>query len=709
MRKLYFAFSALLFSAALFSQQQIIPCHTDEAMKALFDKDPSAKARYEATHSAQNQASAEKGSNLSSVQSYTLDTIPVVFHILHEWGPENIPDSYVRQALAEVNRVHTMTIPDVAQIDPYFAPVSAANNYVFQLATLDPSGNCTNGIIRHVDPNTNWQQSAFAYNYTWDPTKYLNVYVVAQIIPPSGNSGNGIIVGYTYLPGTFSTGSAADVVVYNFQFLTGTNARSLAHEFGHWLDLSHTFGSTNTPGVNCGDDVLGGGAAGAGVTDDTPITYGFFSTCPSSTPNTCDVSNYANVQNVMDYSSCPKNFTYGQVNRMHNMMALSTVGRNNVTTASNKIATGVRYPHICIPIANFRASERLACTNTGITLMDSSSNATVTSWNWSCPGATFIGGTIATDSMPQISYSIAGNYAVTYTATNSAGSANISKTSYITAVNSTATFNTPWMEGFEVDAVPGPDWSVYHAPGVIDWMATSTAAATGSKSVFIDNFGSNSPGNVSVIQGTSIDISNFNSPSLTFQMAYQQQATSNNDKLQLFSSTNCGQSWQSRWSRSGIGLATVSNPSTNPFVPTPAQFNTYTVNINGVFGSTNVEFKFQFTADPLGQGNDIYLDNINIFDAANAVKEIEQQIGLELYPNPSSGAVNISFNLPEKQSIGVTVTDLLGRAIETIPASDYAAGATNLQIGNRVMYQPGFYFVLIDINGNRISKKVSIQ
>jgi PKD repeat protein len=718
MKKQLVTLSALCLAAPALFAQQIIPCYTDEAMKAVFDKDPAAKARYEAAqHEPVPESWARLGNN--SVQAtYALDTIPVVFHILHMNGPENVSDNVVYQCLAEINRVHTKTIPDSMQIDPLFQGVSGANNYVFQLATIDPNGNCTNGIIHHYDVNTNWDQSNPGYSYTgtgagkWNPTKYLNVYVVKQIIPPGGNTGGGIVVGYTYLPGTWSTGSPADVVVYNYAFMTGTNGRSMAHEFGHWLGLPHTFGNTNSPGTcmsgGQSDDFLASGSAGAGVTDDTPKTPGAFSTCPPSSPNSCDVSNTANVQNIMDYSSCPKNFTNGQIHRMHNTMALATDGRNNVCTAANKIATGIRNPQVCVPNANFHATNRMVCPNVVITFSDSSSNARVTQWHWDFPGGTMMSGTTVNDSMPKVSYATPGLYAVSYTATSSAGGNSISKTNYIQVNSNVASYNTAFLESFETATVPGPDWQVGNTMSVLNFSVTSSAAATGTNSAWIDNF-SNSAGNASYLMSTSFDISSFTSPAFSFKAAYQQQNTTDADKLQIYSSTDCGNSWVIRFTRSGATLASVSPPSGTPLIPGPSQFNTYTVNINGVSGSSNVKFKFLFTADPNGQGNDFYLDDINIFDAAVGIASIETQVALDIYPNPSSDKVNIDMVLSEKHDIGVTVTDLLGRTVETIPVQQYGQGEVKLVIAEKQAYQPGVYMANINVDGKAVTKKIVIH
>ena len=729
MKKSYKLITAVVFAVSnMFAQQErsIIPCYTDEATKQFFAAHPEEKARYEkemreATLSpeylSKMAASRNNGNNsVYNQTSWALDTIPVVFHILHQGGPEDVSDSYIYQALAEVNRVHTKTIPDTAQIDPLFKGVAGANNFVFQLATTDPSGNCTNGIIRHFDSNTNWSQSSPNYAYTWDRTKYLNVYIVKEICTstaPCSQTG-GIVVGYTYLPGTVP--AAYDVVIYNYQFLTGTNGRSLAHEFGHWLGLSHTFGSTNTPGTclsgGQSDDFLSTNTptvACVGVTDDTPKYFGAFSTCPSSSVNTCDASGTANVQNIMDYSSCPKNFTWGQIQRMHNMMNSTTVSRKNVISAANKIATGVRYPQVCVPTPYFHPSTRIACAGTPITFSDSSFNAKVTSYNWDFPGGTLVSGYTLTDSMPKVTYAAPGTYAVSYTASTTAGGASVTNSSCITIYSSVAAFNSNFTEGFEAGTtVPGPNWSTSNTAGV-DWAITSSAAATGANSLMIANL-SNVPGDTTTLISPTFNLAAIGSPALTFKMAYQQTSTSNTDRMNVYSSTDCGATWQSRWARSGTSLqpTTVTGTSSTSFVPTSGQFATNTVAISAVASSTNVMFKWVFVAGTATTGNNMYIDDINVINSTTGIQTIEEQVGLTVYPNPSAGVVNLAFNLTEKQNVAVNVVDMLGRTVETIPAQQYASGETVLTIGNKT-YQAGVYFINININGQQISKKIIIE
>ncbi|MBC6425366.1 MAG: T9SS type A sorting domain-containing protein [Ekhidna sp.] len=118
-------------------------------------------------------------------------------------------------------------------------------------------------------------------------------------------------------------------VVYNGSFLgnnTDENRRSiLTHEFGHWLDLRHTF--------------KGGCTEENDLVDDTPAQ------ARSSSGTNCEViyncnEEEINNENFMDYTDCYKMFTKGQVERMD--AALQLPSRVTLWQEDNLIATGVQ-------------------------------------------------------------------------------------------------------------------------------------------------------------------------------------------------------------------------------------------------------------------------------------------------------------------------------------------------------------------------------
>jgi len=709
-RSLPLALAAVWLSAALHAQD-LKPCGTTDAMNEHFKQHPETKTAWEAREAVLEKQDAEdfkngygKNKNQKSGSPEqtqgTVYYVPVVFHILHQGGSENITDAQVNDAIRILNRDYRKLNPDTTVTISQFKGIAGDVEIEFRLATIDPNGACTNGIIRHNTPSTVWT-SGTAGPYTgtsagkWNPTKYLNVYSVKSI-----SSG---AAGYTYLPGTWSTGSANDciIILSNYVGSIGTGnagtSRALTHEVGHWFNLSHTWGGTNQPGVGC---------TGSDGVSDTPLTDG--NTACVLTDATCGP--LENVQNYMDYSYCSTMFTDGQVTRMRNAITSSTAGRNILWSSTNLTNTGVTNPQICAPIADFHVTARTVCPNVVVTFSDSSSNAHPTQWQWSCPGGTFQNGTTATDSMPKVSYAAAGTYAVSYTATTVGGSGTITKNSYITVLTNVASYNTQFVEGFETATLPGADWAVYNLTGT-NWAISSAAAATGTKSTKLDNM-VNSAGNVSVLESTSLDISSFITPKFSFKYAHKQKSTSNNDKLQLFSSIDCGSTWVQRWSRNGSTLPNVTPASGTAFTPTSAQFLTYTVNINGVAGSNNVRFRFVFTAD-FGEtgtvGNNLFMDDINIYDGSLEITNPEVLVGLNIYPNPSSGSVNMDMILSETHNIAVQVTDVLGRTVESIPAKDYGAGELSLSIAQKQVYQPGVYFINMDVDGKRLTKKVIIQ
>jgi len=348
-----------------------------------------------------------------------------------------------------------------------------------------------------------------------------------------------------------------------------------------------------------------------------------------------------------------------------------------------------------VPVANFYASTRDACTGATITFSDSSTNMRPTSWNWSFPGGTLTGGTTLTDSMPQVIYNTPGTYSVSYTASTSAGSNSITKNAYLTITSNVASHNSAFTESFETATLPDSDWTISNSAG-LDWAITSIGAATGSKSVYIDNF-SNTAGNKSSLISTAFDVSGFSTPSLTFKIAYQQKVSTNADKLQVFTSTDCGTSWFLRWTKSGAALATVTPPSPIPLFPTPGQFTNYTVNINNVAGSPHVRFRFDFFADPAGPGNYIFIDDINIFDASVGINPIEAPIGLNIYPNPASG----QFNITDSQIIDeITIKDLLGQIF-------YQARPNDKNI-SFVIGQEGLYFVTVKSGRQTTTRKLIV-
>lgn len=333
-----------------------------------------------------------------------------------------------------------------------------------------------------------------------------------------------------------------------------------------------------------------------------------------------------------------------------------------------------------------------------ITVSFTNSSQNAASFYWQ-----FGDGDTSTQASPSHTYTLAGTYTVNMVATSCGG--NKDSIQKVLNIGSTPV-GTFFSEGFESTTLPGPDWSL--ASSGANWTITSMAAATGVKSAYIDRT-TNIPGNTSTLESVSYDISVMTSPKLTFKMAYRQNQSTDVDKLQVQSSTDCGATWTPRWTRSGSILATVTPPDSFPFFPGSANFTTYTVNINALLGKNNVRFRFNFTSDTGTYGNNFFIDDINLFDAAIGVQSFASVSGFEIFPNPTEGSVNVNLQLDKETKVGLKLTDVLGREVQNVPSKPFAAGSYELSLGDKATLKPGIYFVNLETAEGVLTRKIIVK
>lgn len=314
-------------------------------------------------------------------------TIPVVVHVIHQNGPENITQAQVQTAIDQLN--------DAFANAGAFADANGVNTGIsFCLAARDPQGAFTTGVNRVADPLTavtietqDAQLKALSY---WNSSQYLNVWVVSSITSVSAGAG---VAGYATFPGAH--GSASDGIVVEAPFFGGTDddAKVTVHEAGHYLGLYHTFeGGCNN--ANClldGDRVC-----------DTPPDGSAAPNACSATPNTCSTdSQDPSSQNpfraialgglgdqtdpfwdYMDYGyqSCQVRFTQGQSDRMNDFLSTTRASLGTSLACQNPCANPTN--------AAFSPSVNTMMTIGGsLTFTNSSTGAT--SYTWTINGVPF--------------------------------------------------------------------------------------------------------------------------------------------------------------------------------------------------------------------------------------------------------------------------------------------------------------------------------
>ena len=484
-------------------------CGTDHAMAEAFAANPGLKTQFDLLQQQaeeQDRIAYQNGYRETDARSMPpVYIIPIVFHVIHDYGAENISDAQILDQVRILNEDFRKQNADTTIIVPAFQGIAADAEIEFRLANLDPNGNCTNGIDRIYSYETYVGDDGSKLN-SWPRSDYLNVWVVKNI-----NSG---AAGYAYLPGG-APSAAVDGIIILSQYVgsigTGnvSTSRALTHEIGHFLNLQHVWGSSNNPNVSCGND---------GVTD-TPVTEGWTS-CNLTSNDECNPGIEENVQNFMEYAYCSRMFTQGQRTRMRAALNASAGSRNNLWTASNLTSTGTSgSPVTCSPEADFLPVAKVyICPGASVTFTDMSSNATPTSWNWSFPGGTPSSSTVQN---PTIQYNTPGVYAVTLTSSNSAGSNMVTRTGHVTVLASAAQFSTwNYVEDVENNTTFTSDWTIVNPQGN-GWARSTTAAVNGVASARLTNT-SSMLGTVDEMISPTIDFSAMQNPVFTFKVAFCQ-------------------------------------------------------------------------------------------------------------------------------------------------------------------------------------------
>ncbi len=265
-------------------------------------------------------------------------TIPVVFHVLHENGPENISAVQIADAIAILN-AHFDAPTET--IEAPFEAIAADMNIAFVLASVAPDGSPTNGIDRIETALTNDAGAPSTYLNPWPRNRYLNIWVVRSLAIPD-------IAYISFLPEQADAEPCTDgvMIFHSYVGSIGTSSvtrkRTLTQAVGRFLNLKMVYE----------DPIDGGPCADDEVEDTPPAIPGVL--C-NSVMNVCaDV--VANEHNFMSSPYCSNMFTLGQRARVHACLTSSVAQRD-------QLASGI-------------LSDTPACSTTG--LEESSGDALIT-------------------------------------------------------------------------------------------------------------------------------------------------------------------------------------------------------------------------------------------------------------------------------------------------------------------------------------------
>jgi Pregnancy-associated plasma protein-A/Secretion system C-terminal sorting domain len=326
-------------------------------------------------------------------------TIPVIVHVIHNGDPvgsnDNIPNNQIVSQIGILNDDFAGTGLNANSIPQAFSSAKSNTQISFCFATIDKNGAAMAepGVDR-INYSSLGISGGYPVDFTptnmpavkqttiWDPSKYLNIWVVKSL-----KSGTTTLLGYATFPpssglsgiNSSTVGTTLDdgLVIWrkafgNVGILAPTSAkgRTATHEIGHYFGLRHIWGDGQ-----CANDYC----------TDTPPSQQANYGCPTfpfnvNGPCTPGV-NGEMFMNFMDYGDdpCIYMFSNNQNTRMQAALATSPL-RSNLGLSTPTLCSFIAPP----TLTNCDTTENFQRTNSNVDTLRAKLFSTnpASTWGW---------------------------------------------------------------------------------------------------------------------------------------------------------------------------------------------------------------------------------------------------------------------------------------------------------------------------------------
>ena len=599
----------------------------------LFKNNPAAKLQFETDQAKLEKkykeriTTAESNNNINRVQAIT--TIPVVVHIILP-NANDVTDAAVLDQINILNANFSGLNIDSANATGFF-PVRGHSEIRFCLAQRTPGDLPSTGIERrnsntlsggsgNSDPIKFTAQGGLD---SWDPTKYLNIWVCDFTSPGAGL----ILLGYATFPGlavpliehglainyrSFSSINPTSTTLFTFS----NQGKTTVHELGHFFNLRHIWGDAS----GCSTDDL---------ISDTPLQDVATNSCPLG--NVFDACTTAgtgiNFQNYMDYSDDPCLTMFTKLQGVRMQTALSDPTRIGLTTSngctppvitandaslSALIAPATSFI-TCDPTTPLTITVRNAGLNNLTSVIITVKNNGVTVQTFIPAGLNLATGATQNFTLNPIALSIGLNIIDVCTSLPNGvadtGPGNDCKSTIAQRVTSSA---LPLVEGFEDAAFPPAGWLRNNLDGGLTWERNTTGQMHGGiAGAFVNHFSYATDVAVDDLITPPFTIGTADSLWVSFWGSYKGYPNVSSDEFQLAVSTNCGNSFTTVFNVTDISEFAVP-PVTTTVSYTPSSINQWvkkSFDLTSLIPTGNVQVRFRAVNR---FANNFYLDDINI-------------------------------------------------------------------------------------------------
>jgi PKD repeat protein len=339
-----------------------------------------------------------------------------------------------------------------------------------------------------------------------------------------------------------------------------------------------------------------------------------------------------------------------------NAQGSNTITRTDYITASTTI----------LPEVDFTVTDTIACLGDTLQLTD----LTIynpTAWLWAITPGTFafVNGTSATSQDPQIVLNESNTYSVALTATNPNGSNTLTRNNYIEAGGTLLAFEEDFESGFE-----NRGWTIVNPDNSVTWeIFTIGGTAHGDQAARVNIRSYTTIRERDQLISPPLDLSGYSFVTMYFDHAYAQYNASATDSLIVYISVDCMESWTRILSlgEDGSGIFATQPPSTTAFVPNEDSDwcgggygpDCYGIDLSPYTGYSDVRIMFETYAF---YGNNIYIDNIGIYNTVGTDELSNPAESIRIYPNPTTGIIFVDLK-GVTEDVEVRVTSLQGQLI----------------------------------------------